>query len=62
MSKLLKVSSNPHIRSKVTINGIMMAVILALLPATGYGIYHFGPRALMLIVVSITSTVGTERK
>ncbi|MBO4976436.1 MAG: RnfABCDGE type electron transport complex subunit D [Lachnospiraceae bacterium] len=60
MSKLLKVSSNPHIRSRVTTNGIMMAVILALLPATGYGIYHFGPRALMLILVSIASAVGTE--
>lgn len=60
MSKLLKVSSNPHIRSRVTTNGIMMAVILALLPATGYGIYHFGARALMLILVSIASAVGTE--
>ena len=60
MSKLLKVSSNPHIRSGVTTNGIMTAVILALLPATGYGIYHFGPRALMLILISIASTVGTE--
>ena len=38
----------------------MTAVILALLPATGYGIYHFGPRALMLILISIASTVGTE--
>ncbi len=60
MSKLLKVSSNPHIRSKVTTNGIMMAVIIALLPATGYGIYHFGPRALMLTLISIATTVGTE--
>ena len=59
MSKLLKVSSNPHIRSKVTTNGIMMAVIIALLPATGYGIYHFGPRALMLTLISIATTVGT---
>ncbi len=60
MSGLLKVSSNPHIRSKVTTNGIMMAVVLALLPAAGFGIYHFGPRALMIILLSIASTVGTE--
>ena len=60
MSGLLKVSSNPHIRSKVTTNGIMMAVVIALLPAAGYGIYHFGPRALMIILLSIASTVGTE--
>ena len=38
----------------------MMAVIIALLPATGYGIYHFGPRALMLTLISIATTVGTE--
>lgn len=60
MSGLLKVSSNPHIRSKVTTSGIMMAVIIALLPAAGYGIYHFGPRALMLVLISVASTVGTE--
>ena len=60
MSGLLKVSSNPHIRSKVTTNGIMMAVVLALLPAAGFGIYHFGPRALLIILLSIASTVGTE--
>ena len=37
MSALFKVSSNPHIRSKVTTNGIMLAVIAALMPATGFG-------------------------
>lgn len=60
MSELLNVSSNPHIRSKVTTNGIMMAVIIALLPATGFGIYNFGPKALVLILVTIASTVLTE--
>lgn len=60
MSKLLKVSSNPHIRSKITTNGIMMAVIFALLPATGFGIYHFGIKALVLILVTIAASVLTE--
>lgn len=60
MSELLKVSSNPHVRSKITTNGIMMTVILALLPAAGFGIYNFGPRALLLIVLSIGTTVLTE--
>ena len=60
MSELLKVSSNPHVRSKVTTNGIMAAVIIALLPAAGFGIYNFGPRALMLILVSVAATVLTE--
>ncbi len=60
MSALFKVSSNPHIRSKVTTNGIMLAVIAALMPATGFGIYNFGPRALAVILVTIASTVLTE--
>ncbi len=60
MSELLKVSSNPHIRSKVTTNGIMTAVIIALLPATGFGIYHFGIRALFVILTTVAATVLTE--
>ena len=60
MSERLKVSSNPHIRSKVTTNGIMAAVVLALLPAAGYGIYNFGVKAAILLGVTIASTVGTE--
>lgn len=60
MSDLMKVSSNPHVRSKVTTSGIMLAVIIALLPATGFGIYNFGLDALILIVVTVASTVLTE--
>ena len=60
MSELFKVSSNPHIRSKVATNGRMAAVIIALMPATGFGIYNFGPRALAVIAVTIASTILTE--
>lgn len=60
MSEFMKVSSNPHVRSRTTVNGIMAAVIVALLPATGFGIYHFGTKALQLILISIITTVGTE--
>lgn len=60
MSGLLKVSSNPHIRSKATTSGIMAAVIISLLPAAGFGIYNFGFRALVVILVTIASTVLTE--
>lgn len=60
MSELLKVSSNPHIRSKATTNGIMTAVIIALLPATGFGIFNFGIRALLVILTTVASTVLTE--
>jgi len=60
MSDLMKVSSNPHIRSKSSTSSIMLAVIIALLPAAGFGIYNFGPKALMLILVTVCSTVLTE--
>lgn len=60
MSELFKVSSNPHIRSRVTTNGIMLAVIIALMPAAGFGIYNFGPRALAVILVTVAATVLTE--
>ncbi len=60
MGKLYKVSSNPHIRSRVTTNGIMLAVIVALMPATGFGIYNFGIRALFVVLVTVASTVLTE--
>lgn len=57
---MLKVSSNPHIRSTMTTSHIMLAVIIALMPAAGYGIYNFGPGALAVIAVTIASTVLTE--
>ncbi|MDO4302628.1 MAG: RnfABCDGE type electron transport complex subunit D [Bacillota bacterium] len=60
MSDLMKVSSNPHIRSKVTTANIMLAVVIALLPATGFGIYNFGLDALVLILVTVATTVLTE--
>ncbi len=60
MSDMLHVSSNPHVRSKVTTSSIMLAVVLALLPAAGFGIYNFGFHALLLICVTVASTVATE--
>ncbi|MCH5257158.1 MAG: RnfABCDGE type electron transport complex subunit D [Lachnospiraceae bacterium] len=60
MSDLMKVSSNPHIRSKSSTSSIMLAVVIALLPAAGFGIYNFGVDALILILVTVLSTVLTE--
>ena len=37
----------------------MTAVVIALLPAAGFGIYNFGPRALAVMAVTIASTVLT---
>lgn len=60
VSDMLHVSSNPHVRSKVTTSSIMLAVVIALLPAAGFGIYNFGIHALLLICVTILSCVATE--
>lgn len=60
MSDLMKVSSNPHIRSKASTSSIMLAVVIALLPAAGFGIYNFGLNALILILVTVLATVLTE--
>ncbi len=60
MSELLHVSSSPHVRSKVDTSSIMLTVILALLPAALFGVYNFGPNALLLILVTIATCVATE--
>ena len=60
MSELLHVSSSPHIRSKVKTENLMKMVVIALLPATLFGIYNFGWRALLLICVSVATCVATE--
>lgn len=61
MDGLLNVSSNPHIRSKATTSGIMFWVVVALLPATGFGIFHFGVYSLFLILVTVFSAVIWEQ-
>lgn len=60
MSDLLNVSSNPHIRSQATTGQIMRLVVLALLPASIFGVFHFGLNALLLILISIAVCVLTE--
>ena len=60
MADMMKVSSNPHFRSRVTTSNIMMWVVISLLPAAGFGIYNFGVDALIVLVLSVLSTVLTE--
>lgn len=54
------VSSNPHIRDKMTTSKIMLMVVIALLPACGVGIYNFGPYALLLLIISVVTCVAAE--
>ena len=44
----------------MTTQKIMLFVIIALLPAAGFGIWNFGIRALLLILVCIATCVLTE--
>lgn len=60
MSNLLNVSSSPHVRSKISTRSIMYDVIIALLPATIFGIYNFGVKALILILTCVATCVLTE--
>lgn len=60
MSDLMKVSSNPHIRSKAGTSKIMLCVVLALMPAAAFGVYNFGINALLLILITVASCVCSE--
>ena len=60
MSDLYHVSSAPHVRAKDTTSRIMLYVIIAMLPATLFGIYNFGFRALLLIAATVASCVASE--
>lgn len=60
MSELLHVSSSPHIRSKLKTENIMTYVVISLLPASLFGIYNFGLKALLLILISVGTCVASE--
>ena len=60
MSEQYNVSASPHIRSKTTTAHIMLYVLLALMPTTLFGIYTFGPEALLVITVTTGSAVLAE--
>ena len=60
MEQMLNVSSNPHVRDKMTTSRIMQLVALALLPTTLFGIWNFGFRALLVVLVTVASCVFFE--
>jgi electron transport complex protein RnfD len=53
-------SSSPHVFSGVNVRRLMLNVILALLPATAYGVYLFGLPALLLVAATVASSVVFE--
>lgn len=60
MSNLLNISASPHIRNKTTSSDIMFDVILALMPATLYGVFLFGFNAFLIIITSVATCILTE--
>lgn len=53
-------SSNPHVRDNQTTSRIMLDVLISLIPASIFGIYNFGMRALLVIVVTVAAAVASE--
>ena len=60
MEQMLNVSSNPHVRDKMTTSRIMQLVVIALLPTTLFGIWNFGFRAFLVVLVTVASSVFFE--
>ena len=60
MDNLFNVSTAPHIRSSITTKNIMYDVLIALMPATIFGIYQFGLDAFLVITVAVISAVLSE--
>lgn len=57
---MYNVSASPHVKSGVTTAHIMRDVVIALLPASAFGIYQFGLSAFLVLMVSIVTCVLSE--
>ena len=57
---MFNISSSPHFRQNLTTGNVMRDVVIALMPATVFGIYHFGLRAFLVIACSILATTLSE--
>ena len=60
MSKLLNVSSSPHVRSSVSTQNLMYDVAIAMLPATIWGVMQFGFYSLVVVAATVLSCVLSE--
>ena len=68
MNKMYHVSSSPHVKAKMTTQSIMRDVIIALLPATIFGIYNYsnlfgvkyGIHSALLILITVITCVASE--
>lgn len=56
----LTVTPAPHVRDATSVKRIMYSVLIALLPASAFGVYFFGLHSLSIIIASILAALGTE--
>ena len=56
----LNVQSSPHIKDAISTRSIMLDVIIAMLPATIWGIMRFGMHAATVVLLSVVSAVLSE--
>ena len=60
MDKMFNVTSSPHVRGRMDTQKIMLCVLISLMPATLFGIYNFGYKALIIILVTVATCVLSE--
>ena len=60
MENLYNVSASSHVRDNSSTRGIMLDVIIAMLPASVFGIYQFGISALIILVGTVFACVAAE--
>lgn len=60
MSSKLVTGPSPHILGGRSVSSIMWDVVIALIPVSLAAVLHFGPKALILLAVSVLSAVVIE--
>lgn len=56
----LNVQSSPHVKDGISTSFIMLDVIIAMIPATIWGILRFGLHAAFVVLISIISAILSE--
>lgn len=59
-SGILSYSSAPYVRSRLTTGDLMYVAVLSLLPCAGFGMYHYGLHAALLIGISVGTAILAE--
>ncbi|RPH76907.1 MAG: electron transporter RnfD, partial [Planctomycetaceae bacterium] len=61
LTRTLLIRSSPHVHSGASVDTIMRHVALALLPACGFAVFHFGLSALAVLLTACLACLLAER-